>query len=1194
MSLVRDILERPTGSGASSAGSSNGGESSSIPPPPSLSKTSSVGFPAVPHRSQRVSAFKRQRQRAEEAQKSDRGGGSASQAQAAVEKESGGPSRLTPYRPQGPSGSSSGEDNRATTASVQDDLSTATPSGTSTEAEILRSAAIENADRISRMSDLERRREQQELEEMFGAGLLERLRQRAEKKTQNKKEEKEVHDVNGQRLQQEEDAATAAASEDTAGVSPNHRLNEEALELKPSSRKVRFDDPESSTARGAAATADDNDPLDPETIRRKYFPQEAPRPAILEWMLPRQKTSDNDDRADNISSSSSSTRFDLSGEHIPASIASSLPSHHGLHHHGEDSDAAGYTLEEILTLANSSYVPQRRLMLGVVGKMVNRLKGYEAPIVQELERGNLVETAFKLSTGVLCSNERNIGILLEAVGCWSACLQYVQSPTSPPPVWITSMPIDALLDRQGPALASPLSQSALQPSSILQLLQGLLVLSELNTALADAIASVVPGVTSAFVLASSWPAVSGPYDTPLIELVLQLIVSATTASRASAKVLIQSGVYDALLRFLAIDQQAGDSDFVWEAIKLVLQAYDGAARYGLNGQILPTVINVLPALGARIASRLPQRAVSRAGAAYFHVLRTWIICATDPHAMELDHDLIWTQIEGLGWASEAADALRQVWPGVRTRAGEQDEDLRLFAAACLDTLAAWARGVSVNGVRQGEDEKSKIAGLLQELGQPPTGLEASFQRVQEALGTQDSVALRASDLPSTVNKIFQLLQGQETHAMDLVDRLLDAQLPDAQDVDHRHGVYILRPFLHYAILPNLDLVVSPAQPESKLLKVTTTLRPSKVPLVNSTWLYSPLDALLNRKVTDVWKQLPPAWDAEDIELVRATLIFARASGATSALSKGELLMVGMKVFMLETQGAKEIFRDAVVQRELQQLIRPSLERVSIASEPSFPVEGALPQATTLHQFFVELLDLYEGVSYGDSTFGQFIYPLLAQRYPADYRIALWSEHAQALRTLRHLHEELPAETGSLQEYFTPVETNQQVLLAYAGALQHMTAKSHPFLHSLACHHVSKALTQEDLPQAVKAQLKTALDRASGPAVMRRHSGIPTAQKPDESKRAASPNKAEETSTPAPSFIAPSPLEVGESSTRKIPLIGGPGPKVDDHDHALVNPVRHQQDAELGFWDRSKKRAKEDRASLDYSEFNNLTSLQPSR
>lgn len=1175
MSLVRDIFERPTGAAASSAGNNGDNSSPVIPAPPSSSSTSS-GFPVVPHRSQRVSAFKRQRQRAEEAQARGVVGAAGQSGTTEGTGTSAGPSRLTPYRPQQRSDGSSPADGPAKFSSSSFQPSDQIPSsidaehaqsamGTN-ESEILRSAAVENAERVSRMSDTERRREQQELEEMFGAGLMEKLRRRAERKKTLQED-----------LQDQDQQHESVAKQD-----PHAQPLEQLAAKADSPRRVRFDpEPKSQQPPAVSSPSNDGDPLDPEAIRRNYFPEETPRPAVLEWMMPQ----------DTVQSPTSASRFDLSGEHIPSAVAASLPSHHGLHHHGADSDAAGYTIDEILTLANSSYVPQRRLMLGVLGKIVgrqSRQSAYEASLTKELEDAKLLETAFKLSTGVLCSNERNLGVLTEAIACWTACLHAVRVTTSPPAAWITSMPIDALLDRQGPTLATPLSQAALQPSSICQLLDGLLVLSEVDSTLADAIASILPGVTSAYILASSWPAVGGPHDAAVTELVLRLIVAVTSASRASAKLLMQSGVYDALLRFLAIEQ-VDQSDEVWETIALVLRAYDGVARYGLNGQILPTVINVLPALGARIASRVPQGAALRTGAAYFAFLRTWIVCATDPHAMELEHDLIWTQIEGLGWASEAADALRQVWPEIQAGVNGNDDsvDLNGFANSCLDVLAAWIRGVSINEIRQGEDEKRKVEGLLRELGEPPSALQTPCRRIRKALSgdAQGSPTLQASDLPSAVDQISQYCQGQETAAMDLVDRLLDAEIPDAQDVGHRHGVYVLRPFLHYAILPNLDVVVGPDQPESKLLKVATTLRASGIKLVDRTWLYSPIDALLNRKVTDVWKQLPPAWDATDVELVRATLIFARQAGAIASLATGDLLMAAMKVYMLETQGAKEIFRDAVVQRELQALIRPSLERTSNPNDPTFPILGALPEATTLHQFFVELLDLYEGVSYGDHTFGQILYPLLAQRYPADYRIALWSEHTEALRTMRHSHDQIPAETGSLQEYLEPVETNQQVLLAYAGHLQRMTAKSHPFLHSLATHHVSKAVMRDDLPPAVVTQLKRALNQSkmATPAPTRPLT-TEAGQQSEVVEQSTSASDGKSTPTSTPSFIAPSPLELGETGPRKIPLIGGAGPQVDDHDHALVNPMRHQPDAELGFWDRSKKRAKEDRASLDYSEF----------
>ncbi|KAG7388198.1 RNA polymerase II associated protein 1 [Phytophthora pseudosyringae] len=63
-------------------------------------------------------------------------------------------------------------------------------------------------------------------------------------------------------------------------------------------------------------------------------------------------------------------RFDLGGITLAATDAE-LPAHSGLFHHGDDPNAAGYTLPELLHLARSSVASQRAMALNVVAKILH-------------------------------------------------------------------------------------------------------------------------------------------------------------------------------------------------------------------------------------------------------------------------------------------------------------------------------------------------------------------------------------------------------------------------------------------------------------------------------------------------------------------------------------------------------------------------------------------------------------------------------------------------------------------------------------------------------------------------------------------------------------------------------------------------------------------------------------------------------
>ncbi|NWR75029.1 RPAP1 protein, partial [Centropus unirufus] len=68
-------------------------------------------------------------------------------------------------------------------------------------------------------------------------------------------------------------------------------------------------------------------------------------------------------------------RFSLKGELIPADA--DLPTHLGLHHHGEEAERAGYSLQELFHLSRSQVIQQRTLALQVLGRIVEKARAGE-------------------------------------------------------------------------------------------------------------------------------------------------------------------------------------------------------------------------------------------------------------------------------------------------------------------------------------------------------------------------------------------------------------------------------------------------------------------------------------------------------------------------------------------------------------------------------------------------------------------------------------------------------------------------------------------------------------------------------------------------------------------------------------------------------------------------------------------------
>ncbi|CAH1790853.1 unnamed protein product [Owenia fusiformis] len=107
----------------------------------------------------------------------------------------------------------------------------------------------------------------------------------------------------------------------------------------------------------------------------------------LEWM----KNVSNPKSAES-QSGGGQARFDFEG-HI---VASEVPEHLGLHHHGDESNRAGYTLEELFTLARSANLQQRLLALQVVARIMQNAKQCEfekvlqSPIIPSLLDAGIV------------------------------------------------------------------------------------------------------------------------------------------------------------------------------------------------------------------------------------------------------------------------------------------------------------------------------------------------------------------------------------------------------------------------------------------------------------------------------------------------------------------------------------------------------------------------------------------------------------------------------------------------------------------------------------------------------------------------------------------------------------------------------------------------------------------------------------
>ncbi|XP_047467804.1 RNA polymerase II-associated protein 1 [Mugil cephalus] len=122
-------------------------------------------------------------------------------------------------------------------------------------------------------------------------------------------------------------------------------------------------------------------------------------PEKLEWMkdlpAPRRKGTKKAMQA----------RFDFAGTLIPPT--EDLPTHLGLHHHGEEPERAGYSLQELFLLSRSQLIQQRSLALGTLANILSKARAGEYASVLKgsimstlLDAGLLFLLRFALDDGV--------------------------------------------------------------------------------------------------------------------------------------------------------------------------------------------------------------------------------------------------------------------------------------------------------------------------------------------------------------------------------------------------------------------------------------------------------------------------------------------------------------------------------------------------------------------------------------------------------------------------------------------------------------------------------------------------------------------------------------------------------------------------------------------------------------------------
>lgn len=461
-------------------------------------------------------------------------------------------------------------------------------------------------------------------------------------------------------------------------------------------------------------------------ILAKSFPDATLSDPAQSWLRPLDPSSE---------SASISTaflpRYSLSGQVITPEASAVLPTHLGLHHHGDAPSDAGYTLDEVVHLCLSTSVPQRVAMLAVMGAIVRRGGAEDA-------RSKAVVVAARAvadrggGVGIVV---RGVEVLWEVLRTlcpsaddWDLANELSVVARSTDDDILASLDIAVLI----PILIDHLSFQSLPARTTHEILSILVLISRL------------PAPSSSLLLSTTTPSALLPILSrnllsPSPDLAnLVLLKSLVVSSRANALSILTSpkSPLPALLKFIAMiyaDSSATDLALA----RLSIDVFTSLARYGLSASLCSDASDMWRTLGRIVSSLGPDapEASLRLATSYFDLLAVWTTCAIDPHKTSPEHEITWSQIVGMGWEDEGLCALRcSLAKGEDVTFKQRQSDL---LSAVLSFLRAWVAGSRINEPKGGE----------------------AFAQVLEAVLSGEQADVLEKISAAAVTRLGQLAQG---------------------------------------------------------------------------------------------------------------------------------------------------------------------------------------------------------------------------------------------------------------------------------------------------------------------------------------------------------------------------------------------------------------------------------------------------
>ncbi|XP_056635856.1 RNA polymerase II-associated protein 1 [Diorhabda sublineata] len=142
--------------------------------------------------------------------------------------------------------------------------------------------------------------------------------------------------------------------------------------------------------------------------------------------------------------------------------------------------------------------------------------------------------------------------------------------------------------------------------------------------------------------------------------------------------------------------------------------------------------------------------------------------------------------------------------------------------------------------------------------------------------------------------------------------------------------------------------------------------------------------------------------------------------------------------------------------EIHDLLELCLKNV-LKYERELNFDKEIQGLSNFQDFYTQLLEQYQGVSYGDVLFGNIIVVPLAQKHNLQFRKTLWSEYMGVVQVFNMTPEQY---NGNIDLLLEPQEDDMSLLKCYRRAIVSNMVRKHTILFKIANHHVESFIKRK--------------------------------------------------------------------------------------------------------------------------------------